>query len=94
MQENIRALCNDLSDESGRADETTPIETEPEKGLKKSRRSRFWLMAVAEQGGCQVEVVNYSDALMQLGGVGALLRYLSPEQYACAGTAKAGKPVC
>jgi peptide subunit release factor 1 (eRF1) len=51
------------------------------------------LARMAEQGGCQVEVVNYSDALMQLGGVGAILRYLSPEQYACAGHAQAGQPV-
>ena len=51
------------------------------------------LARMAEQGGCQVEVVNYSDALMQLGGVGAFLRYLSPEQYACAGHGQVGKAV-
>jgi len=51
------------------------------------------LARMAEQGGCQVEVVNYSDALMQLGGVGALLRYLSPEQYAIARNGEVGKQV-
>jgi hypothetical protein len=46
MKENISTSGNHLSDESGRADETTSIEAEPEKGSKQSRRSRFWLMAV------------------------------------------------
>jgi ribosomal protein L30E len=40
------------------------------------------LVRLAEQTQCQVEVVNYSDFLMEFGGVGCLLRYLLPEQYA------------
>ena len=36
---------------------------------------------LAEKGGCQIEVVNHSDRLMQFEGVGALLRFYSPEQY-------------
>jgi peptide subunit release factor 1 (eRF1) len=39
------------------------------------------MVRVAERAGCGVEVVNQSDALMRLGGVGCLLRYLAPEQY-------------
>jgi hypothetical protein len=39
------------------------------------------LVRVAERTGCGVEVVNHSDPLMRLGGVGCLLRYLAPEQY-------------
>jgi rubrerythrin len=36
---------------------------------------------LAERIGCHVEVVNHSDRLMQLDGVGALLRYYAPELY-------------
>jgi stalled ribosome rescue protein Dom34 len=36
------------------------------------REEMVWL---AERSGCQVEVVNTSEALDRLGGVGALLRY-------------------
>lgn len=39
------------------------------------------MIRCAEQAGCGVEVVNHSDALMRLGGVGCLLRYLAPDQY-------------
>ncbi|MDP2858735.1 MAG: host attachment protein [Bacillota bacterium] len=39
------------------------------------------MVRLAEQTGCGVEVVNHSDALMRLGGVGCLLRYLAPDQY-------------
>ncbi|HBY63554.1 MAG TPA: hypothetical protein DEH78_27330 [Solibacterales bacterium] len=39
------------------------------------------MVRVAELIGCGVEVVNHSDALIRLGGVGCLLRYRSPEQY-------------
>jgi protein required for attachment to host cells len=39
------------------------------------------LVRVAERNSCEVEVVNQSDALMRLGGVGCLLRYLAPGQY-------------
>jgi protein required for attachment to host cells len=38
------------------------------------------LVRLAEQGGCQIETVGHSDLLMDLGGVGCLLRYLPPEQ--------------
>lgn len=39
------------------------------------------LVRMAEQGRCKIEVVNYSEVLMQLGGVGCLLRYLEPERF-------------
>jgi protein required for attachment to host cells len=39
------------------------------------------LVHTAERTGCSVEVVNQSDALMNLGGVGCLLRYFAPQQY-------------
>jgi len=39
------------------------------------------MVRLAEQAGCGVEVVEHSDALMQLGGVGCLLRYAAPENY-------------
>ena len=39
------------------------------------------MVRLAEQSGCQVEVVNYSEILMSLGGAGCLLRYHAPEQY-------------
>ncbi len=39
------------------------------------------MIRLAEQRGCQVEVVNQSEWLYQVGGVGALLRYFAPEQY-------------
>ena len=40
------------------------------------------MVRLAQQTGCSVEVVEHSDALMQLGGVGCLLRYAAPENYA------------
>ncbi|MBA2703655.1 MAG: host attachment protein [Blastocatellia bacterium] len=39
------------------------------------------MVRMAERNGCHVEIVNHSDVLMQIGGVGALLRYLAPGQY-------------
>ncbi|MEE9550942.1 MAG: hypothetical protein V3W08_11165 [Candidatus Binatia bacterium] len=33
------------------------------------------MVRMAEEHGCTVEIVNQSEALMQLGGVGCLLRY-------------------
>ena len=39
------------------------------------------MVRLAQQTGCSVEVVEHSDALMQLGGVGCLLRYVAPENY-------------
>ncbi len=41
------------------------------------------MIRLAEQRGCQVEVVNQSEWLYQVGGVGALLRYFAPEQHYC-----------
>jgi hypothetical protein len=38
----------------------------------------------AEQFGATVEIVRNSDVLLEVGGVGCLLRYLMPEQYAAA----------
>ena len=39
------------------------------------------LVRLAEKTGCQVEIVEDRKALGPFGGVGCLLRYLSPEQY-------------
>lgn len=39
------------------------------------------IVRMAERTGSRVEVVNHSDALMRLGGVGCLLRFLGPERY-------------
>ena len=39
------------------------------------------LVRMAEQMESGVEVVNHSDALMRLGGVGCLLRFLRSEEY-------------
>jgi hypothetical protein len=39
------------------------------------------MVRIAERVGCKVEVVNQSDVLMQLGGVGCLLRYFAWEQH-------------
>lgn len=40
------------------------------------------MVRIAEEHGCKVEIVNQSEALMQLGGVGCLLRYRLPDKYA------------
>jgi len=37
------------------------------------------MVRLAEQRGCRIEIVGHSDVLMALGGVGCLLRYLTPE---------------
>jgi peptide subunit release factor 1 (eRF1) len=39
------------------------------------------MVRLAEREGCTVEVVEHSDKLMLLGGVGCLLRYRLPEDY-------------
>jgi len=39
------------------------------------------MVRIAERTGCGVEVVNHSDSLLRLGGVGCLLRYLAPDHY-------------
>ncbi len=39
------------------------------------------MVRLAEQNQCQIEIVNHSDILMEFGGVGCLLRYLTLEQY-------------
>lgn len=39
------------------------------------------LVKTAEKNDCQIETVAHNDALKELGGVGCLLRYLTPEQY-------------
>ena len=38
------------------------------------------MVRIAEQIGSGVEVVNHSDVLMRLGGVGCLLRFLAPDR--------------
>jgi hypothetical protein len=39
------------------------------------------MVRIAERTGCSVEIVNGSIALTRWGGVGALLRFLAPDQY-------------
>ena len=39
------------------------------------------LVRLAEVAGCGVEIVHDSETLMRLGGVGCLLKYLSPAAY-------------
>jgi peptide subunit release factor 1 (eRF1) len=39
------------------------------------------LARLAEVAGCGVEIVHDSETLIRLGGVGCLLRYLSPDAY-------------
>ena len=39
------------------------------------------IIRLAEQRGCHIEVVNQNEWLHQVGGVGALLRYIAPAQY-------------
>jgi hypothetical protein len=36
---------------------------------------------LAGQLECEIEVVEHSDVLMNLGGVGCLLRFLAPSDY-------------
>lgn len=38
------------------------------------------LVRLAERSGCTIEIVRDSDVLLDIGGVGCLLRYLTPEQ--------------
>ena len=38
------------------------------------------MVRIAEQNGCDIEVVKSSDAMSEFGGVGCLLRYLTPER--------------
>jgi len=40
------------------------------------------MVRMAERTGSRVEVVNHSDSLMRLGGIGCLLRFLGPQRYA------------
>lgn len=55
----------------------------PRCGARKARPLdvREEMVRMAEQGGSEVEVVNHSDALIRLGGVGCLLRFAGPEKY-------------
>jgi protein required for attachment to host cells len=39
------------------------------------------IVRMAERTGSRVEVVNHSDPLMRLGGIGCRLRFLGPERY-------------
>jgi len=39
------------------------------------------MVRMAERTGSRVEVVNHSDSLMRLGGIGCLLRFLGPQRY-------------
>jgi peptide subunit release factor 1 (eRF1) len=38
------------------------------------------MVRIAEKSGCRVEIVDKSDFLMDIGGVGCLLRYRMPEE--------------
>jgi len=48
------------------------------------RNIREEMTRIAEQSGSTVEIVRNSDVLLDVGGIGCLLRYLTPEQYAAA----------
>jgi hypothetical protein len=52
------------------------------------------MVRIAERSGCVVEIVNHSEVLMRHGGVGALLRFLLPEQqrWTTEATGRAIKP--
>lgn len=39
------------------------------------------MVQIAESYGGQIETVEYSEILMELGGMGCLLRFLASEQY-------------
>jgi peptide subunit release factor 1 (eRF1) len=39
------------------------------------------IVKTAERYECRIETVKHSEILMELGGVGCLLRFLTPEQY-------------
>jgi hypothetical protein len=73
----ICALC-------GRADVLQPRPAVcPSCGCSKTREVdvKEELVRLAEASGCGVEIVHDSDTLMRLGGVGCLLRFLSPDAY-------------
>jgi peptide subunit release factor 1 (eRF1) len=55
----------------------------PRCGERKTRPAELRETAVllAERSGSVVEIVRDSDALLEIGGVGCLLRYLTPEQH-------------
>ena len=55
--------------------------TECQSNLIKPLNVREEMIRLAEKRACHVEIVNHSPALLEFGGVGALLRYFSPEQY-------------
>ena len=38
-------------------------------------------MTIAEQTGYKIELINHSKVLMRFGGIGYLLRYLTPGLY-------------
>ncbi len=39
------------------------------------------IVKTAERYECRIETIKHSEILMELGGVGCLLRFLTPEQY-------------
>ena len=47
--------------------------------IENNPEDREELVRLAERQDCEVELVKQSDMLMQLGGVGCLLRYRLPE---------------
>lgn len=70
--------CGKLEVESAQSDACLACQNRP---LRKFE-IRSELVRLAGQLGCGVEVVEHCDALMNLGGVGCLLRFLAPERYA------------
>jgi len=36
------------------------------------------MVRIAERSGCRIEIVNQSEVLTRFGGVGCLLRYITP----------------
>lgn len=50
-------------------------------GLPREFDIREEMVRIAERLECGVEVVEHSDVLMNLGGVGCLLRFLAPSRY-------------
>ncbi len=48
---------------------------------KHEGQTAMTLTELAERNGTEVEIVNHSDVLMELGGVGCLLRYPPPEDF-------------
>jgi peptide subunit release factor 1 (eRF1) len=62
----------------------------PRCGERAARESNLKedMTRIAERTGATVEIVRNSDVLLEVGGVGCLLRYLLPEQYGAPGISR------